>query len=188
VARVAAKNITQLLQRWSDGDRAVAEELFPIIYNELRGLARGFVRRERKDLTLQPTALVHEAYLRLIEQPGHAWPSRSHFFAIAAKIMRHVLVDHARKRLADKRGGELQRVSLSLVNPANNRKPLDVIMLDEALDRLATIKQLHGEVFECRFFGGLTIEETADYLKVSHATVERSYSFARAWLNRYISG
>lgn len=184
---MAAKNITRLLQRWSDGDRSVADELFPIIYDELWILARGYMRRERNNLTLQPTALVHEAYLRLIDQKDLAWPSRSHFFAVAARIMRHVLVDHARKRLANKRGGELQRVSLSLVDPINDQKPLDVIILDEALNQLAAIKLSYSQIFECRFFGGLSIEETADYLKVSHATVERGYTFARAWLNRYLS-
>jgi RNA polymerase sigma-70 factor (ECF subfamily) len=184
---MAANNITQLLQRWSDGDRAVADELFLIVYNELWGLARGFMRHERNNVTLQPTALVHEAYLRLIDQENQAWPSRSHFFAFAARIMRHVLVDHARKRLADKRGGELRRISLSDVDPVNNQKPLDVIILDEALNQLATIKQSYSQIFECRFFGGLTIDETADYLKMSHATVERGYTFARAWLNRYLS-
>ena len=184
---MAANNITQLLQEWSDGDRTVADQLFPIIYNELHGLARGFMRHERNNVTLQPTALVHEAYLRLIGQENQNWPSRSYFFALAAKIMRQVLVDHARKRLANKRGGEFQRVSLSLVDPINNQQTLDVIILDEALNQLATIKLSYSQIFECRFFGGLTIEETADYLKLSHATVERGYTFARAWLNRYLS-
>jgi RNA polymerase sigma factor (TIGR02999 family) len=184
---MAAKNLTQLLQKWSDGDQTVTDELFHVIYNELRGLAKGFMRHERNNLTLQPTALVHEAYLRLIDQEGLTWPSRSYFYAIAAKIMRHVLVDHARKRLAGKRGGELQRISLSVVDPIDNRKTLDVIILDDALNQLASIKLLHSQIFECRVFGGLTIEETADYLKVSHATVERGYTFARAWLNRYLS-
>ncbi|HVG19515.1 MAG TPA: sigma-70 family RNA polymerase sigma factor [Blastocatellia bacterium] len=184
---MAAKNITQLLQKWSEGDRTVADELFPIVYNELWGLARGYMRHERNNVTLQPTALVHEAYLRLIEQENQAWPSRSHFFAFAATIMRHVLVDHARKRLANKRGGELRRISLTHADPISNQKPLDVIILDEALNQLATIKQSYSQIFECRFFGGLTIDETADYLKMSHATVERGYTFARAWLNRYLS-
>ena len=178
---MAANNITQLLQEWSDGDRTVANQLFPIIYNELHGLARGFMRHERNNATLQPTALVHEAYLRLIGQENQIWPSRSSFFALAAKIMRQVLVDHARKRLANKRGGELQRISMSLVDPINNQQTLDVIILDEALNQLATVKQSYSQIFECRFFGGLTIEETAEHLKLSHATVERGYTFARAW-------
>lgn len=185
---MTAKNITQLLQEWSEGDQAVADELFPIVYNELRGLARGFMRHERNNLTLQPTALVHEAYIHLIGYENQVWPSRSHFFALAAKIMRQVLVDHARKRLANKRGGDLQRVSLSLADPINNQQTLDVIILDEALNQLAAIKLSYSQILECRIFGGLTIEETADHLKLSHATVERGYSFARAWLNRYLSG
>lgn len=184
---MAAKDITQLLKEWSEGDRTVADKLFPIIYNELRGLARGFMRRERNNITLQPTALVHEAYLRLIGQENQSWPSRSYFFAVAAKIMRQVLVDHARKRLAGKRGGEFQRISMSLVDPENNQRVLDVIILDEALNQLAAIKLSYSQIFECRFFGGLTIDETADYLKLSHATVERGYTFARAWLNRHLS-
>jgi RNA polymerase sigma factor (TIGR02999 family) len=184
---MAEKNITQLLRRWSDGDQAVADELFPLLYNELRGLARGFIRHERNNLTLQPTALVNEAYLRLVDQENQYWPSRSHFFALAAKIMRHILVDQARKRLAQKRGSEFERVRLSLEDPMSDEKPLDVIMLDEAMNKLAENKLLYSQIFECRFFGGLTIEETAEYLKVSPATVERGYAFARAWLQRYLS-
>jgi RNA polymerase sigma-70 factor (ECF subfamily) len=183
---MAAKNITQLLQRWSDGDQSVADELFSNVYDELWDLARGAMRRERNNLTLQPTALVHEAYLKLVFQGNQSWPSRSHFFAFAAKVMRHVLVDQARKRLAHKRGGELRRVSLSLADPASDQKPLDVLVLDEALDELAANKLLYSQIFECRFFGGLTISETAEHLKVSPATVERGYTFARAWLHRHL--
>jgi RNA polymerase sigma-70 factor (ECF subfamily) len=180
-------NITQLLQRWGDGDQSIADELFSAIYKELRTLARGFMRKEHNDVMLQPTALVHEAYLRIINQENPNWPSRSHFYAIAAKVMRHILVDYARQRGANKRGGELKRISISLIDPINNEQPLDVIILDEALNQLAAKKLLYSQIFECRFFGGLNIQETADHLKVSHATVERGYAFARAWLNRFMS-
>jgi len=180
-------NITQLLQRWSDGDQAIADELFSAIYKELRILARGFMRREHNDVILQPTVLIHEAYLRIINQENADWPSRSHFYAIAAKVMRHILIDHARQRMANKRGGELKRISISLIDPVNNEQPLDVIILDEALNQLAAKKLLYSQIFECRFFGGLNIQETADYLKVSHATVERGYAFAKAWLHRFMS-
>ena len=179
-------NITQLLQRWSDGDQSIADELFSLVYNELRALARGFIRNERGDVLLEPTALVHEAYLRIANQENSTWPSRSHFYAIAAKVMRHVLVDYARRRMAGKRGGEFERVSLSLVDPQNEERPLDVIILDEALGKLAEKKLLYSQIFECRFFVGLSIQETADCLKVSHATVERGYTFSRAWLHRYM--
>ena len=181
------KNITQLLQRWSDGDQSIADELFSLIYNELWIMARAFIRKERKDILLEPTVLVHEAYLRIANQENSIWPNRSHFYALAAKVMRHVLVDCARQRMTDKRGGEFERVSLSVVNLLKDEQPLDVIILDEALNQLAGKNSLYSRIFECRFFGGLSIQETADCLKVSHATVERGYTFSRAWLHRYMS-
>lgn len=182
-----AAEITQLLVSWSQGDQAAAEKLMPLVYNELRRLAKSYLRRERLNHTLQPTELVHEAYLRLIDQQHVSWQNRAQFFGLAATLMRHILVDHARERRAAKRQGQDYALSLSQADRFSRQPDVNLLALDDALQDLAAIKPQHSRIVELRFFGGLTIEETAAVLGVSHATIERGWSFARAWLRREIS-
>ncbi len=175
-------SVTDLLNRWRAGDREAQEHLIDAVYGDLRRLARGQIRRERSDHTLEPTALAHEAYLRLSEQQRVEWQGRTHFFAVAALAMRRILVSHARKRAAGKRGGAL-RVTLPDELPADASEP-DVLALDEALEQLEQLDPRQARVVELRFFGGLTVEETAAALGVSPATVKVDWSMARAWLYR----
>ena len=181
------ETITQLLGKWTEGDPAALDELMPLVYNELRSLAKRYLRSERSGHTLQPTALVNEVYLRLVDQRTATFGNRAHFFGMAAKLMRNILVDHARKRRAAKRGGEPIRLSISSADRIGRKPDLDLVSLDDALKRLAALNPQHSETVEMRFFGGLTIEETAEAMGVSHATVERDWSFARAWLRREMS-
>ncbi len=181
------EGITQLLIKWSDGDQEALDRLMPLVYDELHRLARGYLRRERRNHTLQPTALVHEAYLRLIDQQRVSWHNRAHFFGIAAQMMRRILVDHARLHDAAKRGDGGYHLSLDHVDQAVNQQAVDLLALDEALGRLAALSPQQSRIVELRYFGGLTIEETAALLGVSHATVEREWSVARAWLRRELS-
>jgi RNA polymerase sigma-70 factor (ECF subfamily) len=181
------EGITQLLVRWGDGEQQALEELMPLVYDELHRLARNYLRRERRDHTLQPTALVHEAYLRLIDQTRASVHSRAHFFSIAAQMMRRILVDHARVHQAAKRGDGDYKLSLDHVDQVVNQQAVDLIALDDALHRLAAFSSQQTRIVELRFFGGLTIEETARLLGISHATVEREWSVARAWLRRELS-
>lgn len=180
-------NVTQLLLRWSDGDQDAINELMPLVYDELRRIAKSFLRRESSGITLQPTALVNEAYLRLVGQQNVSWENRAQFFGMAAKLMRNILVDHARNRRASKRGGGRFKVSLAGVEGLSSQPDIDMVILDDALNRLAALKPEHSRIVELRFFGGLTIEETANVMGLSHATIERSWTFARAWLRRQIS-
>jgi RNA polymerase sigma factor (TIGR02999 family) len=180
--------ITQLLRRWTDGDKAAADELMPLVYDELRRTAHAYLNRERQDHTLQATALVHEAYLRLIDPEGMSFQGRAQFFGLAAKMMRNILVDRARERAALKRGGDQYRLSLSEADRFMGSPDVDLLGLDDALKQLAELNPRHGQIVELRFFAGLTIEEAADVLGVSHATVEREWRFARAWLHRKLSG
>ncbi len=177
------KNITQLLVHSSQGDKAAMEALIPLVYAELRGLARGYLSRERASHTLQPTALVHEAYFRLIDQNVAKWENRSHFYGVAAQLMRRILVDHARKHRAEKRGGKEVRVefdeALQAVNPDGSP---DWLALDEALKELAKLSPRQSQIVELRYFGGWGIEETAEALKLSPATVKREWTLARAFL------
>ncbi|MEP7340129.1 MAG: sigma-70 family RNA polymerase sigma factor [Acidobacteriota bacterium] len=182
-----AEDITQLLLKWSDGDRSALDQLLPLVYNELRRLARSYLRRQAQQSVLQPTVLVHEAYLKLINQQHVSWQNRAQFFGLAAKIMRDLLVDHARRTQAAKRGGGDYSVSLTEADRVGQQKDFDLIALDEALDRLTKLEPRHSRVVEMKFFAGLTIEEIAEALKVSHATVERDWSLARAWLHREMS-
>lgn len=182
-----AAEITQLLVSWSNGDQAAATKLMPLVYNELRRLAKSYLRRERLNHTLQPTELVHEAYLRLVDQQSVSWQNRAQFFGMAATLMRHILVDHARERRAAKRQGKDYALSLSQADRFSRQPDVNLLALDDALKDLAAIKPQHSRIVELRFFGGLTIEETAAVLGISHATVEREWSFARAWLRREIS-
>lgn len=183
----ASEGLTQLLIKWGDGDQQALDLLMPLVYSELHRLARGYLRRERINHTLQPTALVNEAYLRLIDQQCAAWNSRAHFFGIAAQMMRRILVDHARLHQAAKRGDGDYKLSLDQADQVINQQAVDLLALDEALDRLAAFSTQQCRIVELRFFGGLTIEETAAALGVSHATIERDWSVARAWLRRELS-
>lgn len=180
--------VTQLLIRWSGGDPSAANELIPVVYDELRRLAAGHLRRENPDHSIQTTALVHEAYLRLVDAPRVSMESRSQFFGLASKVMRNVLVDAARRRNTAKRRGEQQRVSVSQAEGVAMGENLDFVALDDALTELSNDWPRHSRIVELRFFGGLTIEETAEVLDISHATVEREWNFARALLRRKLNG
>lgn len=178
------ENVTQLLEALTDGDQAALDELLPIVYDTLRRMARRELQGERRGHTLNTTALVHEAYLELVKLDQIEWQDRAHFFAVSAKAMRHILVDYAVKRNAQKRGGNRRRVPLDDVNLVTRQRAEELLALDEALKRLEAIDERQGRVVECRFFGGLTIEETAAVLGISEATVSRDWTRARAWLNR----
>ncbi|MGH9935201.1 MAG: sigma-70 family RNA polymerase sigma factor [Blastocatellia bacterium] len=180
------KEVTRLLVAWSDGDQAALEQLAPLVYSELRRLARRHLGRERQGHTLQTTALVHEAYIRLIDQQEVRWQNRAHFFAIAAQMMRRILVDYARARNYAKRGGGAQMVSLDEAMEVSDERAADVIALDDALAALAGLDQRKSRIIELRFFGGLSIEETAEVLGLSPGTVMREWTFAKAWLRREI--
>jgi RNA polymerase sigma factor (TIGR02999 family) len=188
--REAGSNaVTELLLAWgSDSDQRALDRMLPFVYDELRGLAALYLSRERPGHTLQPTALVHEAYLRLINQRQANWRNRAQFLGLAAGMMRRILVNHARDRAAQKRGGDGERVSLSLVEAPSGRPDVELIALEEALNRLAERDARKARVVELRFFGGLTTEEIAEVLQVSVATVEREWSFARAWLYDAVEG
>lgn len=180
---VPAADVTQLLADLHRGDPAAADRMLPLVYDELRRLAEHHLRRERPDHTLQATALVHEVYLRLVNQTQASPRDRAHFFAVAATAIRRVLVDHARSHGADKRGGGRERVSIQ-DTPSTDRDPLELLSLDDALSRLAAFDPRKSRVVELKFFAGLEIAEIAAALDVSHATVERDWSVARAWLYR----
>jgi RNA polymerase sigma factor (TIGR02999 family) len=178
------EDITQLLLAWGAGDAAALDELMPIVYAELRKLARSYMRNQRADHTLQTTALVNEAYLRLIDSSRVKWQNRTHFFAISAQLMRRVLVDFARQRGSQKRGGEVQKIELdeALVVVADDGQKTDLVALDEALKVLAEMNPRQSQTVELRYFGGLSEEEIAEHLGVSVRTVRRDWSVARAWL------
>lgn len=184
----APQNVTQLLIGWSNGDKEALDRLVPLVYNELRHQAERYLRRERMGHTLQTTALIHEAYLRLVDQKNVHWQNRAQFFGIAAQLMRRILVDHARTRKRAKRGGSDIRVSFSEANLKEPAQDLDIVALDEALARLARIDEQQSRIVELRFFSGLTVEETAAVLSISTATVKRDWSMAKAWLHREITG
>lgn len=185
--KIASHQVTALLQKWSDGDETALEQLLPLVYDELHRLAHQHVRREGPGHILQTSALINEAYLRLVDQPGIRWENRSHFFGIAAKLMRRILVDDARKRNAVKRGGSLIQVPLDEASSLADEQSANVAALDDALKRLEMIDARQGQIVELRFFGGLNIEETANVLKVSPGTVMRDWTFARAWLRNEMS-
>jgi RNA polymerase sigma factor (TIGR02999 family) len=173
-------SVTELLQHWSNGDQQAFDELLPIIYGELRQVAHRYLHREHAERTLQTTALVHEAYLKLIDQRSVNWQNRAHFFAIAAQAMRRILLDNARKRAAAKREGE--KVDLDDVAIVSSQRAAHLLALDEALQRLEQIDSQQSRIIELRYFGGLTIEETAEAMNLSPATVKREWAMARAWL------
>jgi RNA polymerase sigma factor (TIGR02999 family) len=182
-----SENVTQLLQDWSQGNQRALEELLPLIYHELRHLAHNFLYRERPGHTLQTTALVHEAYLKLIDQKDARWQNRSHFFAIAAQAMRRILIDSARRHSAEKRGGPQEKLSLDEVPDVSLEPNTKLLALDEALNELAEIDPEQGRIVELRYFGGLTIEETAEVMKTSPATIKREWAMARAWLHQALT-
>lgn len=180
-------DITALLVDWSKGDKAALDKLFPLVERELHRLAHSYMRRENPDHTLQTTALVNEAYLRLVDQRNTHWQNRAHFFGIAAQIMRRILMNYARDRRRMKRGGDAIQVSLSEVDLVSGQKASELLALDEALDRLSTIDERKARVVEFRYFGGLSVEETAEVLQVSSITVMRDWNLAKAWLAREIA-
>jgi len=185
----AGTDITRLLQEWQDGSAQALEQLLPLVYSELHTLASRYLSRERQNHTLQPTALVNEAYLKLAGQRDVDWQNRAHFFGIAAQLMRRILVDRARHDGRLKRGRDVPRVSLEDAEPASAPvDPVDVIVLDQALSRLEAMDAQQGRIVELRFFGGLTIQETADVMRISAGTVKRDWAVARAWLYRELTG
>lgn len=183
-----AANITEMLREWSDGKAEVLDDLLPLVYDELHRKAAGYLRRERPNHTLQTTALIHEAYLKLVDQRDVEWKSRGHFFAIAAQAMRRILADHARNRHREKRGGRDEDLPLeaALLAVADEQN-VDVAALDEALRRLALFDPQQERIVELRYFGGLSMEETADALGISRATAARDWQVAKAWLHRELT-
>jgi RNA polymerase sigma-70 factor (ECF subfamily) len=179
--------ITQLLADASNGDQAALDALLPLVYNELRRLADHYLRRERSDHTLQATALVHEAYLRLVDQTNISWQNRAHFFSVAAQVMRHILVDHARKAHTDKRGGGEHKLALDDAVSFFEERDVNLGALDEALTELARLDAQQSRVVELRFFGGLTIDEIAAVLQITPGTVRYDWRMAKAWLHRALS-
>jgi len=180
----SSEDITRLLQEWSDGDQTALTKLMPLVYDELRRLAHRYMAQERSDHTLQTTALVHEAYLRLVGQKDVQWQNRAHFFAVSAQLMRRILVDHARTQHAAKRGGGGLKLSLDEAANVPYEPAAELIALDEALTKLADIDRRKSRIVELRFFGGLTLDEVAEMLSVSSPTVMRQWRVARAWLYR----
>jgi RNA polymerase sigma factor (TIGR02999 family) len=179
--------VTALLKRWTDGHQDALDQLIPRIYAELRKLASSYLRRERADHSLQPTALVHEAFLKLVDQRTVRWQSRAHFFGIAAQAMRRILVDHARAHDAEKRGAGERPVAIDDNLPGGTGVDINVIALDEALRKLAALDLQQSRIVELRYFGGLTMEETAEALNISPATVGRDWTVAKAWLYAELS-
>lgn len=180
--------VTQLLDQIRNGNRAASDDLFQLVHRELRKLASAYMRNERRDHTLQPTALVHEAYIRLVDQRGVTLESRAHFFGIAANVMRRVLIDHARARRAEKRGRGQVKVSLDDVMEPSVENEDYLIELDQALERLAALDPRQARVVELRFFGGLSVEQTAEILGTAPRTIVRDWRVARAWLRRQLEG
>ena len=183
----AKSNVTQLLQQYRNGNRDALDALFPLVYDELKRLAASRLRDERHDHTLQPTALVHEAYLRLIDQHSSDWQNRAHFFGLAAEMMRRILVNHAVKRNADKRFGNQTRLALDEAISFANERDVNLISLDEALNELVKFDEQQAKIVELRFFTGLSIEETAEVLGVSDSTVKREWRIAKAWLHQQMA-
>ena len=181
------QDVTQLLVAWRNGDESARDELMPLVYQELHRLAQQYMSRERPGHTLQTSALVNEAFLRLVDQRDVQWQNRAHFFGIAGQMMRRILVDHARNRRYAKRGGGAAQVSLDEELIVSEERSAEVVALDEALGRLAAFDQRKSQVVELKFFGGLSIEETAEVLGVSPGTVMRDWTLARAWLRREMS-
>jgi RNA polymerase sigma-70 factor, ECF subfamily len=183
----ADSGITQLLARWSEGDEDALQSLMPLVYDELHRLAASYLRKERRQHTLQPTALVNELYLKIFDQQRTNWRNRAQFFGVAAQMMRRILVDHARAHHASKRGGDRFLVSLRNIAAFGAQPDADLLALHDLLNRLETIDPNQARIVELRFFGGLTIEETAEVMQISHATVEREWRTAKAYLKRELT-
>jgi RNA polymerase sigma factor (TIGR02999 family) len=181
------KDVTQLLVDWGRGDKQALDALMPLVYDELHRIAARYLRRERQGHTLQTTALINEAYLRIVDQRNVNWKNRSQFFGVAAQMMRRILVDHARSHLYAKRGGGAQKLTLDEAIATPGKRDLDLVALDDALTSLAQIDPQQSRIIELRFFGGLTIDETAAVLAISPATVKRDWNMAKAWLFGEIS-
>lgn len=181
---ISSAQVGKLLADWGQGDQDAREALIPLVYDELRRLARRYLRRERPDHTLQSAALVHEAYLRMVHQEPLRWQNRAHFFGVAAQMMRHILVDHARGRLAAKRGAGAPRLTLDAQIALPQKREVDLVALDDALNQLAALDPQQGRLVELRFFGGLSVEEASIVLGISPATLKREWAIARAWLQR----
>lgn len=181
-------NVTELLRAWASGDAGALQALTALVYDELHRLARRYMSREGEGHTLQPTALIHEVYLRLVDLHGVTWQDRAHFFAVCARLMRHILIDFARSRESLKRGGSSDRLTLDENVGSLDKAPGQMLVLDHALSKLSEVDPRKGTVVELRFFGGLTVKETAEVLKVSHDTVMRDWTLARAWLLREMEG
>ena len=184
----SSPNVTELLHAWSGGDKAALDKLIPVVYDELRRQAARYLRGERPGHTLQTTGLVNEAYLRLVDQKNVRWQNRAHFYGIAAQLMRRILVDHARAKHRAKRGGADLRVSLDDAMAITKGRDIDLVALDEALQRMAKIDPQQSRVVELRFFSGLNVKDTAEVLGISPATVKRDWAVAKAWLHRELSG
>jgi RNA polymerase sigma factor (TIGR02999 family) len=187
MVETSSKDVTQLLLDWRDGDQEALATLMPLVYDELRRQAERYMRRERRDHTLQPTALVHETYLQLVDQNRVRWQSRAQFFGVAARLMRRIVLKHARSHNAKKRGGQAKKIPLDDDLAGVQKDAAELIALDEALDRLATFDPRQSKILELRHFGGLTIEEAAVCLEVSPATVKREARLAQAWLKRELT-
>lgn len=182
------ESVTELLLAWSDGDPSALDRLMPMVESELRRLASYHMRREDSTHTLQTSALVNELYIKLVDQRQAKWHNRAHFFAVAAQLMRRILVDHARRHIRGKRGGGVADIPLDDVAVVTQEKSAELLALDEALSRLATIDPLKGKIVELRHFGGLTVEETAEVLRISGITVMRHWGLAKTWLRREVRG
>jgi RNA polymerase sigma-70 factor (ECF subfamily) len=184
----SSASVTKLLIDWGKGDRNALDEMLPLVYDELRRLAAHYLRQERPGHTLQTTALVHEAYMRLVDQKHVDWKNRAQFLGLAAEMMRRILVNHARDRAAAKRGGKAQRVSLSIAADLSIQPDVDLLALDEALTELSKLDPRKSRIVELKFFGGMTTEEIEEVLQISSSTVEREWGLARAWLYRAVIG
>jgi RNA polymerase sigma factor (TIGR02999 family) len=188
MATRSSEGITQLLKKWSMGDQKALDQLMPLVYDELHRLAEGYLRRERREHTLQPTALVNELFLKFFDQNSMSWQNRAQFFGVAAQIMRRILVDHARAHYSEKRGGTRLAVSLKDLAASFGKQPdADLLTLHDLLNQLEAIDPVQGRSVELRFFGGLTIRETAEVMDISHATVEREWRTAKAFLKRELT-
>ncbi len=182
-----SEQVTQLLIQWSEGNNLALEELMPLVYNELRMIARRHMSGQNSGHTFQTTELIHEAYLKLAKNDKHDWQNRSHFFGVAAQAMRHILVDYARSKSREKRGGWQQKVTLDEALKVENQKSVDIIALDEALKKLSELEDRKSKVVELKYFGGMTFEEIAKVLDISRKTAQRDWRFARMWLLREMS-
>lgn len=184
MGHTGSHQVTDLLARWRSGDRGALDALMPLVYDELRKLARHYLRQERPDHTLQSTELVHEAFMRMVGQNPPEWQSRAHFYGVAARLMRQILVDHARKQRAGKRGGDSLKLTLNEGIAGAPENSLDILALDDALNRLTELSRQQSQIVELRFFSGLSIEDTSEVMGISPATVKRHWTTARAWLFR----